>query len=497
MKLNYILDTFESLVCEIKNPKFSLDQDAKDTSQDDAFDNAIIYSITFCEENGAINYTSSGSINNLHPCAIELQFNDTEVAARYLKLIDPIVLKLQIKSFSKEYHWINTSNGIKLYIKVHPKLEKGTKEIRFFNYCYHILKNETELIEYDIKGKVLKCKSWEETTQFIHKNQHTLDQFISKLIKRINPNSVADLYTISNNFDRLDCLKLTYIFVEKIIAFLELEYASSLNSNIKVSNNSILKTQSELAYKCNFIKSKILAAKLNNELIQIAIIPILKIENNSINERLTNFEFNYCYRYTEKTFKQFKMHELELSNQFLSDWLFEINLNIMPFFDYLTDNFTSKLKVCDTVNQRLDMLYLMLKTLNQKPNKVSLKLKTKLPSIKQQLINWLEEEIDYSRKKMVLENNFPSTANEEIKIKLHSGLTVAQLSYFSNLLLKTEIIKNENQSEVIQFMATNFKTNMTDKISPESFRSKYYNVEETTKRFVREKIIDLLNLTKS
>ena len=69
------------------------------------------------------------------------------------------------------------------------------------------------------------------------------------------------------------------------------------------------------------------------------------------------------------------MHELELSNQFLSDWLFEINLNIMPFFDYLTDNFTSKLKVCDTVNQRLDMLYLMLKTLNQKPNKVSLKLK--------------------------------------------------------------------------------------------------------------------------
>ena len=103
----------------------------------------------------------------------------------------------------------------------------------------------------------------------------------------------------------------------------------------------------------------------------------------------------------------------------------------------------------------------------------------------------------FIKKKIATENNITISTNEETKIKLHSGLTVAQLSYFSNLLLKSDIIKTENQSEVFQFMATNFKTNMTDKISPESFRSKYYNVEETTKHFVREKIIDLLNLTKT
>lgn len=496
MKSNYILDTFESLVREIKNIHFSLEQDNFNNFTESHFDNALYYSVTFQEEIGKISYICRDAVNKLHPCHIELQFQNTEVDKRYLKLIDSIVSQLQIKSCTNEFYWNNTPNGIQLNIKVYPKVEKETQKIRFFNHCFHTLKNETEVIENGIKAKVLKCKSSEQTTQYIQKNQHALHQFTSKLIKRINPNSVADLYAISNNYDRLDCLKLTFIFAEKILSLLESEYGSFLDQSIKVSNHTILKTQSELAYQCDFIKAKINNAKLNNELTKVAFAPIDKFKNNSINERLTNFEFNYCCKYINKSYKQFKNLEIELSNEVLSDWLFEINLNTLPFFDYLTEKYKSELQPLESVKQRLDTLYFFLKNLNQKPNVASIKFRAKLPSIKQQLINWLEEEIDYLRKKMILENNTSSSAAEETKIKLHSGLTVAQLSYFSNLLLKSEIIKHENQSEVFQFMATNFKTNMTDKISPESFRTKYYNVEDSTKHFVREKIIDLLNLTK-
>jgi hypothetical protein len=376
-------------------------------------------------------------------------------------------------------------------------VQHRSQEIQFFNHCFHTLKNETEVIETSIKAKVLKCKSSEQTTQHIQKTQHALHQFISKLIKRINPNSLADLYSISKNFDRLDCLKLTFIFAEKILALLESEYGSFLDQSCKVSSHTILKKQSELVDQCDFIKTKINNAKLNNELTKVAFYPIKEFKNNIVNERFTNFEFNYCCKYINKTYKQLKKQQIELSNEILSAWLFEINLNTLPFFDYLTEKYKSQLQLLESVNQRLDTLYFYLKNLNQKPNVVRIKFRSKLPPIKQQLINWLEEEIDYLRKKLIIENNTTSNATEETKIKLHSGLTVAQLSYFSNLLLKSDIIKHKNQSEVFQFMATNFKTNMTDKISPESFRSKYYNVEDSTKHFVREKIIDLLNLTKS
>lgn len=497
MKLNYILDTFESLVREIKNIHFSLELDIKNTFQESDFENTLYYYVTFREENGMLSYSCSDAINNLHPCHIEPQLQNCKVEKRYSKRIDSLVSQLQIKSSTKEFYWHNTPNGIQLIIKVFPKREKETNEIRFFNYCFHTLNNETEVIENGIKAKALKCKTSEQTTQYIQKIQHVLHQFTSKLIKRINPNSVSDLYVISNNYDRLDCLKLTFIFAEKILAFVESDYPSFLDQSIMASNHTILKMQTELVHQCDFITTKINNAKLNNDLTKIAYSPIDRFKNNIVNQRLTKFEFYYCCKYINKIYKQFKNCDVEILDEILSEWLFEINLNTLPFFDYLTEKYKSELRLLESVNQQLDTLYFFLKNLNQKPNVANIKFRVKLPSIKQQLINWLEEEIDYLRKKMTLENNVTSTASEETRIKLHSGLTVAQLSYFSNLLLKSDIIKHENQSEVFQFMATNFKTNMTDKISPESFRSKYYNVEDSTKHFVREKIIDLLNLTKS
>ena len=291
MKLNYILDNFESLVCEIKNPKFSLVQDNKNSFEGFAFENFILYSISFQEENEKINYNISKPLNSIHPCAIDYKYYNDAAPKNCIPLIDQIVSELQIKSFSKEYHWKNANDKIQLYLKINPKLEKETKEIRFFNYCYNTLKNENEIIESFIKVKVLKCKTSEQITQFIHKNQYALDKFTSRLIKRINPNDFDDLYNISVNYDRIDCLKLTFNFAERLLAFLESEYYSFLNPSIRVSSNTILRTQNDLADKSEYIKSKISTYNLNKELLKIALNPIQKLEECNINEQITCNEY--------------------------------------------------------------------------------------------------------------------------------------------------------------------------------------------------------------
>jgi hypothetical protein len=58
------------------------------------------------------------------------------------------------------------------------------------------------------------------------------------------------------------------------------------------------------------------------------------------------------------------------------------------------------------------------------------------------------------------------------------------------------VIKESNQRDIFRFIAENFKTKTTDQISIDSIKSRYYNVESTTKSAVREKIIELLNLAK-
>jgi hypothetical protein len=62
--------------------------------------------------------------------------------------------------------------------------------------------------------------------------------------------------------------------------------------------------------------------------------------------------------------------------------------------------------------------------------------------------------------------------------------------------MQTGIIKHSNQRDVFRMIADNFKTNGTDSISVDSLSSKYYNVESTTKSAIKEKIIELLNLSK-
>ena len=64
-------------------------------------------------------------------------------------------------------------------------------------------------------------------------------------------------------------------------------------------------------------------------------------------------------------------------------------------------------------------------------------------------------------------------------------------------MMQSGIIKHQNQREVFRFIADNFKTQFRDNISADSINSKFYNIEETTKKVIRTKIIEMLNLTKT
>jgi hypothetical protein len=109
----------------------------------------------------------------------------------------------------------------------------------------------------------------------------------------------------------------------------------------------------------------------------------------------------------------------------------------------------------------------------------------------------LEEEIEFINRKRNLEDSQrgPIKTLQPIN-KILLGLSVAQISYFVNILMKTGIIKHANQRDVFRMIAENFKTNGTDNISIDSLSSKFYNVETSTKNAIKEKIIELLNLTK-
>lgn len=177
----------------------------------------------------------------------------------------------------------------------------------------------------------------------------------------------------------------------------------------------------------------------------------------------------------------FKKNKEGITESVFEAWLFELNLNCLDFVDYKTDEITKTLEGMDSDIEKKDLLYHLLKKFNQSRNKNFRKFNQKIPSIKDQLIIWVEEEIEYlSRKKSLTINNTANTSNSSAKIKIQTNLSVAHFSYFNKLLMQAKVLSHDNNSEFFRFIVDNYKTKATENTSSDSFKTKYHNVEENT-----------------
>jgi hypothetical protein len=495
MKQKYILETYDQILKEIKNPRIVFDNDFVAFLENCSAESYLIYKVNFVKQNGETTYAIKKPIHNLHPKATELDSIECEPETEYENLIDEILDKLQINQEDANIRWFSKEDRYTLNITKEVEIKSLSNEHRFFLYCYHSLKNENDKIKKLNKEIIFNFKSKERVEQYIHKKQYALENLANKLIKDINPKNPSDIYQFSSNYDKVDCLKVAYIYLEKLLRFIEKEFKNYLNVNIQIPYRSILVKEYEITDKLKELKSKLLGSNINDQLLKMVYEPLLKIATINIQEKLTYYDFNYC-----SDFISVLHHQIDFENSTedaIKECLFELNFNSLQFFKYLTNDILQELKTQENNIQKIDILYKLLKNYNQKQSRNFLKYKLNLPPLKEQIIGWIEEEIEYLTKKIKLEaNQLITESNNEEKIKFLTGLSVAQLSYFFGLLMEVGIIKHKNQTDVFRFIAENFKTNNTEKISVDSIKVKYYNVETTTKNAVREKIIELISLSK-
>lgn len=495
MKQKYILETYDRILKEIKNPKLVFDNDFVAFLEDCSEESFLIYKINFIKQNGEINYIIKKPLHNLHPKVAEKNCIECEPILEFEKYIPIIVDKLELNQHNIQLRWYSKNDSISLYILEETEISNLSNEHRFFLYCYHSLKNENDKIKKINKETIFNLKSKERVEQYIHKKQYCLENLANRLIKDINPVNSSDIYRFSANYDKIDCLKITYVYLEKLLRFIEKEFKNYLNVNIQVPYRSILVKEFEITDKLKELKSRLLESKINNQLLKLVYEPLLKISTINIQEKLTYYDFNYC-----SDFILILHHQIDFENiteEAIKDYLFDLNFNSLQFFEHLTFDILKKTEIPENNIQKIDILYRELKKYNQKQIRNFTRYDQKAPSIKEQIINWIEEEIQYLHKITKLDTNqIQSVVYIEDKVKFLTVFSVAQLSCFFGLLLKSEIIKHPNHRDIFRFISENFKTNSTDKISLDSISSKYYNIESNTKNSVREKIIELLNLAK-
>lgn len=116
------------------------------------------------------------------------------------------------------------------------------------------------------------------------------------------------------------------------------------------------------------------------------------------------------------------------------------------------------------------------------------------PALKPLLDQWLEQESKQCDKKLKNYNPNQLELIPKETHKLETSMSVAQTAYFFKLLNQAEVITNKVHMEILQTISKSFRSKKSDRIGLESLRSKYYNVEDSTKESVREILKEVLRL---
>lgn len=495
MKQKYILEKYDRIVAEIKIPPIIFSNDLIPFLKKMSVDSYLIYQVDFSIDNKEIKHITKNPIHNLHPLSAEITLKPPGTSSELDKHIPEVLKELNLTKESINWHY-SAKKSNTAYIIKNCEIEDLTQENRFFLYCYQTLKNENNKIKKANKERIYKLNSKTKIEQYIHQKQHALENLANNIIKEIKVKNYKYLYQFSNEYDKTDCLKITYIYLEKLHRFIEKEYKNYLNLESHIPYRSIFLKDLEITKKLNAIKSTLLNSEICDQVLQLVYEPLLKIGTIKIKEKLTYYDFNYCLEFITEVHKLISNNKI-INEDELIDCLFYMNFNSLQFFKFSTDTILKTLDSADNNIQKIDCLYRALKCFNQKQNRNSTKYRANLPSIQIQIINWIEEEITYLNRSYSLETNQSKIVPEiEVKPKFLSGLSVAQLSCFFGLLLETGIIQHKNQTDVLKFIAQNFKTNNSENISVDSLKVKYYNVESGTNKAVREKLMELLALTK-
>ena len=174
--------------------------------------------------------------------------------------------------------------------------------------------------------------------------------------------------------------------------------------------------------------------------------------------------------------------------------LISINFNSSELMAYLINELDTLVADEESVQGKLRILKYQLKEINQVTTKPEHALHNDYSSLKEQIINWLNEEISFYQTEQAVVIAIPNPIVSDTKI--HTSLSVPQLALLFRLLKEEQLITNTNQSELLKVVSGCFTTMHKESFSYGHLHGKYYKIEQHTKRTVYDMLIRLLHLSR-
>jgi hypothetical protein len=285
-----------------------------------------------------------------------------------------------------------------------------------------------------------------------------------------------------------ESIKIISEHVKEVFEFIKEYFSSYFDYTQKVPSYLLLYFKQSLKANAESLKKLVVNNGIEMEEIGVVITEIIE---HTITER-TSINTYSQINYYKDLFHQFLSGDGTLTCSFIRDTLYKFNYNSESFILNEYERLNKASSQLHSIKEKIALLSYELKKVNQFFSTSKNAFLQYLPSVKEQVGNWIIEEIRFLEK-----GTLPieySTTLSDPEHKIHTSLSVAKLAVIIRLLVVDKIIINRTVAPMLRIVGKTFSTLQKDEISIGSLETKYHAPDKATINAVKDMLFKWINI---
>lgn len=282
---------------------------------------------------------------------------------------------------------------------------------------------------------------------------------------------------------------------EELLVFIERHFTKYFDQDARAPMEYVTLAKKEAHANMKRLQEGLANRGADTRIVDVMLHVLKRICNESTEKIITYRKIHYAREMHKELFRVITREEETANvNEELRKVMYYLNYNSGKVLTYHALYISDLLKETDIRSEKIEKLSLILKNINQAQVKPGIGYDLKANSLKNQLNNYVIEEIEYQERLQHLAHHAANPPGQMAKgFKLKFTASVAQLAYMIKIMVDTGLILNTNLSQLLHFIASFAISKRAEGISYGSLRSKFYNVETGTKQAVRTMLVSLIH----
>ena len=358
------------------------------------------------------------------------------------------------------------------------------------------LTSEVSLIsEYSLQ--VLYNANAEILQRYVQSHEHMLILLMDRVAVHLPPEQGWIVNQDETEFQWFDSYKMLYLGLEELLMFMQQRLGDYSNIRYRVPVSSLIVDQDGLIESVEDIVEGLTEAGIEKECIDILMVPLNELIACNSKGNIHYNRLLFLNQLKDGLIALVNKNSMNMSDKLL-DLMIYLNFNDVDYYRYVTQLIEMEMDSIAVTWEKLVYLNERLTNINLSPVKSPFCYDPSQPVLRERLQMWLKEKmghIDYYTK-LSTQPDLPADLLKWLGFTLPFDWNIYEFSYFIGLCIDNKLIKNDNAKQVSNFYAQFSSTKFQEKLSGESIRNKMYKASPKTINAVRERLQELVNLTR-